>query len=95
MFNIQILYLINMVCGCAIFVHCACRLSLHRFAIKQPELWAYALMLAGSVGVVAGPVFDYRTPPPPEMVLNMGITIYFMASVLRARRLKNKGVKSE
>ena len=48
------LTMLNLIAGGIVFIHCVCRLSVRRWAWQQPELWAYALMIGGSVVVLSG-----------------------------------------
>lgn len=79
--------LINLLSALTIFVHCACRLTVQRWHLRQPELWIHAILLASAVGVAAS---SGDTANPHEVILNATTAAYFAAQTWR---LKNSRAK--
>lgn len=79
--------LINLLSALMIFVHCACRLTVQRWHLRQPELWIHAVLLASAVGVAAS---SGDTVNPHEVILNAATAAYFAAQTWRLRNSKAK-----
>lgn len=82
---------LNISAGLVVFVHCVCRLSVRRWTVKQPELWAHAVLAGGAIGIICSPAFNYTQPVPVEIVFNMGAAVYFLAQIWRLRKMKRGG----
>ena len=59
-----ILTAVNILAGLILFIHCVCRLSVRRWTVKQPELWAHAALAGGAIGIICSPLIDYTQPVP-------------------------------
>ena len=86
-----ILTAVNILAGLIVFIHCVCRLSVRRWTVKQPELWAHAALAGGAIGIICSPLIDYTQPVPAESVFNMGAAVYFLAQTWRLRKMKRGG----
>ena len=51
-----ILTAVNILAGLIVFIHCVCRLSVRRWTVKQPELWAHAALAGGASGIICSPL---------------------------------------
>jgi hypothetical protein len=84
---IYLFAVLNIAASLMIFVHCACRLTVQRWTVRQPELWIHALLLSASIGVAASNL-NGATRNPHEVMLNIGIAAYFAAQTWRLRHSK-------
>lgn len=76
---------LNLLSAAVVFVFAACRLSMRRWKLSQPELWAYAMLIGGSFVIVVG---TFAVPYPHnvgEIVLDFGMAIYCLSQY---RKLK-------
>ncbi|MGF6148971.1 Uncharacterised protein [Kingella potus] len=78
----SLMNLANLASALLIFVHCACRLTVQRWTLRQPELWIHAVLLASAVGVAAS---SADTANPHEVILNAATAAYFAAQTWRLR----------
>ena len=82
---------LNISAGLIVFVYCVCRLSVRRWTLDQPELWAHAALTGGAIGIIYSPLIDYTQPGPAELVFNVGAAVYFLAQTWRLRKMKRSG----
>ena len=85
------LTMLNLISGGIVFINCVCRLSVRRWAWQQPELWAYALMIGGSVGVLSGGFVQVPLRNISEVIINCGLAAYFVGQSWRLRHMKRSG----
>lgn len=86
-----ILTAVNILAGLIVFIHCVCRLSVRCWTVKQPELWAHALMTGGAVGVLYSSLIRESPHNISEIVINAGLAVYFLAQTWRLRKMKRGG----
>lgn len=79
----NILILINVLAAVVVFVHCVCRLSVRRWPLKSPELWAHAVLCGGAVGVIGHGLVQGGWVHPSEIVINCGMAVYFLSQSWR------------
>ena len=84
---------LNISAGLIVFVYCVCRLSVRRWTLDQPELWAHATLTGGAIGIIYSPLIDYTQPVPAELVFNVGAAVYFLAQTWRLRKMKRSGYR--
>ena len=78
----------NVSAAVIIFVHCACRLSVRRWTLKQPELWAHAILCGGAVGAIGHGLVQGGAVHPSEITLNIGMAAYFLSQTYRLWYMK-------
>lgn len=79
----NILLWLNIIAVAVVFLHCACRISRRQWTIRQPELWAHAILCGGSIGVLVHSLFQGGLHHPSEIAINCGIAIYFLSQSWR------------
>lgn len=85
--NSTIYVWLNIVSAVAVFIHCVCRLSIRQWKLKQPELWAHAILCGGAISVLWRSLL-HQNPSLSEVVMNCGLAVFFLSQGWRLWLIK-------
>lgn len=81
----NLLIWLNVTAAAIIFIHCVCRLSVRQWKWYSPQLFAYVILIGGSVGIFTSSLSG-SVHHPAEILINCGMAAYFIAQTWRLNK---------